>query len=299
MYRWFQDIITESVYQGHHTRKVVQGLKYGMLLFIVPEVMFFFSFFWAFFHLYRQKIKSFFQRIFLVMTEIPIVEPGVWETLSTTFKGYCTPTGLIIGVFIGGVAAMGWNFSLGQTKLQILESNSQWSPLHSLSLGELKARLLPLKGKLSHLVDLLQAKQALYDSELTKLIAKYQIDLLHLPAQALDAELSDVEYLQRSNSLWATNRLISQKEIILEQINARLHRLENCLEELEAVTHKLGQPNAIESVTELSTQVDMMLNVANTTTIPCPLEGTVSMESLGIIFPLTSGVCIIGFCLWS
>lgn len=49
MYHWFQDIITESSYQGHHTRKVVQGLRMGMLLFIVSEVMFFFSFFWAFF----------------------------------------------------------------------------------------------------------------------------------------------------------------------------------------------------------------------------------------------------------
>jgi heme/copper-type cytochrome/quinol oxidase subunit 3 len=29
---------------------VVRGLKYGMLLFIVSEIMFFFSFFWAFFH---------------------------------------------------------------------------------------------------------------------------------------------------------------------------------------------------------------------------------------------------------
>jgi len=29
---------------------VKQGLKYGMLLFIVSEVLFFFSFFWAFFH---------------------------------------------------------------------------------------------------------------------------------------------------------------------------------------------------------------------------------------------------------
>jgi len=45
MYRWFQDIITESSYQGHHTRRVVAGLKYGMLLFIVSEIMFFFSFF--------------------------------------------------------------------------------------------------------------------------------------------------------------------------------------------------------------------------------------------------------------
>jgi cytochrome c oxidase subunit 3 len=50
MYRWFQDIITESSYQGHHTRRVVAGLKYGMLLFIASEIMFFFSFFWAYFH---------------------------------------------------------------------------------------------------------------------------------------------------------------------------------------------------------------------------------------------------------
>jgi cytochrome c oxidase subunit 3 len=28
----------------------VRGLKIGMILFIVSEVMFFFSFFWAFFH---------------------------------------------------------------------------------------------------------------------------------------------------------------------------------------------------------------------------------------------------------
>ena len=50
LYRWFQDIITESVYQGNHTRKVIQGLKFGMLLFIVSEIMFFFSFFFAYFY---------------------------------------------------------------------------------------------------------------------------------------------------------------------------------------------------------------------------------------------------------
>jgi cytochrome c oxidase subunit 3 len=47
---WFIDIIAESSYQGHHTRKVVQGLKYGMLLFIVSEIMFFFSFFASYFY---------------------------------------------------------------------------------------------------------------------------------------------------------------------------------------------------------------------------------------------------------
>lgn len=47
---WWRDVIRESTFQGHHTLIVKQGLKYGMILFIVSEVCFFFSFFWAFFH---------------------------------------------------------------------------------------------------------------------------------------------------------------------------------------------------------------------------------------------------------
>jgi cytochrome c oxidase subunit 3 len=46
---WWRDIIRESTYQGHHTKIVQTGLRFGMLLFIVSEAMFFFSFFWAFF----------------------------------------------------------------------------------------------------------------------------------------------------------------------------------------------------------------------------------------------------------
>jgi len=47
---WFWNIIIESTFQGHHTKKVQRGLKIGMFLFILSEVMFFFSFFWVFFH---------------------------------------------------------------------------------------------------------------------------------------------------------------------------------------------------------------------------------------------------------
>jgi len=47
---WFRDIIIEATYQGQHTRDVQQGLRYGFILFIVSEIMFFFGFFWAFFH---------------------------------------------------------------------------------------------------------------------------------------------------------------------------------------------------------------------------------------------------------
>jgi hypothetical protein len=42
---WFRDIIREGTYQGHHSKSVKRSLKYGMILFIVSEVMFFSAFF--------------------------------------------------------------------------------------------------------------------------------------------------------------------------------------------------------------------------------------------------------------
>ena len=39
----------EGTLEGQHTSLVQLGLRFGMLLFIVSEVMFFFAFFWAFF----------------------------------------------------------------------------------------------------------------------------------------------------------------------------------------------------------------------------------------------------------
>ena len=50
MFVWWRDVIGEATFQGHHTRAVQDGLRWGMILFIVSEVMFFFAFFWAFFH---------------------------------------------------------------------------------------------------------------------------------------------------------------------------------------------------------------------------------------------------------
>jgi len=47
---WWRDVIREASYQGHHTLAVQKGLRIGMILFILSEVMFFISFFWAFFH---------------------------------------------------------------------------------------------------------------------------------------------------------------------------------------------------------------------------------------------------------
>ncbi len=47
---WWRDVIREATFEGHHTSVVQTGLRYGMILFIVSEVMFFSGFFWAFFH---------------------------------------------------------------------------------------------------------------------------------------------------------------------------------------------------------------------------------------------------------
>ena len=48
-YVWWRDVVRES-HGGFHTAVVQHGLRFGMLLFIASEVMFFFAFFWAFFH---------------------------------------------------------------------------------------------------------------------------------------------------------------------------------------------------------------------------------------------------------
>ena len=48
--QWWRDVIREATYQGFHTSYVAKGLRWGIILFIASEVLFFFAFFWAFFH---------------------------------------------------------------------------------------------------------------------------------------------------------------------------------------------------------------------------------------------------------
>ncbi len=49
MYMWWRDVVNEAEVHGYHTKVVQLGLRYGMILFIASEVMFFAAFFWAFF----------------------------------------------------------------------------------------------------------------------------------------------------------------------------------------------------------------------------------------------------------
>ena len=50
IFQWWRDVRREGTFQGRHTSIVESGLRIGMILFIVSEVIFFSSFFWAFFH---------------------------------------------------------------------------------------------------------------------------------------------------------------------------------------------------------------------------------------------------------
>jgi cytochrome c oxidase subunit 3 len=49
MVAWWTDVVKEAQYGGFHTRVVQISLRYGMILFIASEVMFFVAWFWAFF----------------------------------------------------------------------------------------------------------------------------------------------------------------------------------------------------------------------------------------------------------
>jgi len=42
---WWRDVVREATFEGLHTFYVITGLKKGMVLFILSEVMLFFSFF--------------------------------------------------------------------------------------------------------------------------------------------------------------------------------------------------------------------------------------------------------------
>jgi cytochrome c oxidase subunit III len=50
MLSWWRDVVREAEHQGYHTRVVQISHRYGMILFIASEVMFFVAWFWAYFN---------------------------------------------------------------------------------------------------------------------------------------------------------------------------------------------------------------------------------------------------------
>ena len=50
MIGWWRDVTREAEHKGDHTRVVQISHRYGMILFIASEVMFFVAWFWAYFN---------------------------------------------------------------------------------------------------------------------------------------------------------------------------------------------------------------------------------------------------------
>jgi cytochrome c oxidase subunit III len=50
MLGWWRDVVREAQHDGYHTRVVQISHRYGMILFIASEVMFFVAWFWAYFN---------------------------------------------------------------------------------------------------------------------------------------------------------------------------------------------------------------------------------------------------------
>lgn len=80
MYVWWKDVVSEGGH-GHHTKIVQHGLRVGMALFILSEVMFFFAFFWSFFKAALMPVLAF--------SGAHVLEAG-----STVAEGIWPPAGI-------------------------------------------------------------------------------------------------------------------------------------------------------------------------------------------------------------
>ncbi len=88
MFFWWRDVIREA-HQGDHTPVVALHLRYGMILFIASEVMFFVAWFWAYFDvaLYPDSVSQIERTTFL---------GGQWppKPIEGMFQGTFNPWGL-------------------------------------------------------------------------------------------------------------------------------------------------------------------------------------------------------------
>lgn len=108
VYQWFRDIIRESQ-SGNHTSKVQKGILLGFLLFLVSEIMLFFSFFWSYFH----------------SSLAPSIELAlIWPPLGINF---INPWGIPL---LGSIVLLGSGFIVTLSHHALISGNKNLSILH-------------------------------------------------------------------------------------------------------------------------------------------------------------------------
>ena len=94
MVGWWADTVTENK-EGDHTPVVLIGLRYGFILFIMSEVMFFAAWFWSFFK----------HAMYPMSDQSPIVD-GVWPPVGIeTFDPWHLPLINTLILLCSGAAA--------------------------------------------------------------------------------------------------------------------------------------------------------------------------------------------------
>jgi len=123
MFGWWADVIKESR-AGDHTPVVSIGLRYGMMLFIASEVMFFAAFFWMFFDM------AVFNE---ARTEIPAI--AGWTDTASAWSTW-PPKGI--------EALDAWQLPLLNTVILLLSGTTVTWAHHALQVGDRKAAKLGL-----------------------------------------------------------------------------------------------------------------------------------------------------------
>ena len=94
MYGWWAETVTENK-KGDHTPVVLIGLRYGFILFIMSEVMFFLAWFW-----------TFFKHAMYPMGEMSPIVDGVWPPVGIeTFDPWHLPLINTLILLCSGAAA--------------------------------------------------------------------------------------------------------------------------------------------------------------------------------------------------
>lgn len=86
MFMWWRDVVKES-HAGDHTPVVQLHLRYGMLMFIASEVMFFVAWFWAFFDASLFSGEA-------IQQARSIATGGIWPPAPLNAEGVAVPTNI-------------------------------------------------------------------------------------------------------------------------------------------------------------------------------------------------------------